>query len=1018
MVITAFTVTVYAQSPQKMSYQCVVRNSAGALVANQAVGIKISILKGSSTGTVVFSETYSPNPQTNANGLVTVEIGGGTATVGTFAGIDWSAGPYFMKTETDPAGGTNYTISGTSQLLSVPYALYAKSAANGFSGSYIDLTNKPVLFDGTWNSLTGKPLLATVATSGSYNDLLNRPILFSGSYNDLTNKPILFDGTWSSLTGKPTTLSGYGITDADGSITNEIQLLSLSGTLLTLSNGGGTVTLPSTGGGDNWGTQTVVTNTTLTGAGTTANPLAVANAVITPSWSRIQDIPAGFADGTDNIDDADNSITNEIQTLNLSGTTLTLSSGGGSVTLPSSGGGDNWGTQTVVTDATLAGNGTTATPLRIADNGVSTVKIVNSAITADKLAANSVTSVKIAAAAVTGEKIAQAGATAGQSLKWNGTTWAPATDETGTGLTLPFSGTGTSSSPLFNITNLGTSGAISTLSSGNYGIWGESASTYGIGVYGVNKNSSGTTYGVFGDVYSPTGFSGFFQGGKFYIKGNTGIGTENPSAKLEVNGQVKITGGTPGAGKVLTSDGVGLATWQTPESNPWLKNSNNIYYNAGNVGIGLNNPTGMLEIYGNSVDSYPQLSLSEADGFARVSFRTMLASAKHWVLAGHTNQTDGESQWHLNYFNGSVGKNIFSVYGNSSVAFDGNVGIGTATPSSKLEVAGQVKITGGAPGAGKVLTSDASGLASWQAPSWLKNGNHIYYNTGNVAIGMTFPRYELTIYQDNDPHIGFYNSTSGTSGTDGFTISTSATGSPVWIWNWENSNMHFATNNTNRMIINADGHVSMMRSLDLNTESTFGALYVKGKQALWWDGTYFSWGYDAEYNYFADKVTIGNPSNPSYMLYVQGNAYATGSWSSSDARFKKDILPISNSLERIMKIRGTSFEFRNDEFKDYQFADGIQYGFIAQELESIFPEVVKTESNGYKSVNYNGIIPVLVEAIKEQQKIINDLKYENEHLKTNNDQVENIIKQLKADNEAINTRLENIEALYGYSAKR
>jgi len=277
MVITALTITVYAQSPQKMSYQGVVRNSAGALVTSHAVGMKISILQGSATGTVVFSETYSPNPQTNANGLVTVEIGGGTASVGTFAGIDWTAGPYFLKTETDPAGSVNYTISGTSQLLSVPYALYAKTAANGFSGA--------------WADLTGKPAFATVATSGSYNDLLNRPTLFSGSYNDLTNKPALFNGTWSSLTGKPTTLAGYGITDADGSITNEIQLLSLSGSLLTLSNGGGTVTLPSSGGGDNWGTQTVVTNTTLTGAGTTSSPLAVANAVITPTWANIQGKP-------------------------------------------------------------------------------------------------------------------------------------------------------------------------------------------------------------------------------------------------------------------------------------------------------------------------------------------------------------------------------------------------------------------------------------------------------------------------------------------------------------------------------------------------------------------------------------------------------------------------------------------------------------------------------------------------------------------------------------------------------
>jgi uncharacterized protein (TIGR02145 family) len=182
---------VFAQSPQKMSYQCVVRNASGALVTNQAVGIKISILQGSASGTAVYTEILTPT--TNANGLVSIEIGGGTG----FDLINWSAGPYFLKTETDPAGGTNYTITGTSQILSVPYALFAKTAK---TADYNDLTNKPLLFDGTWTSLTGKPLFTAVATSGSYNDL--------------TNKPTLFDGTWTNITGKPTTLTGYGITDA------------------------------------------------------------------------------------------------------------------------------------------------------------------------------------------------------------------------------------------------------------------------------------------------------------------------------------------------------------------------------------------------------------------------------------------------------------------------------------------------------------------------------------------------------------------------------------------------------------------------------------------------------------------------------------------------------------------------------------------------------------------------------------------------------------------------------------
>lgn len=120
-----FTVCVFAQPPQKMSYQAVIRNASNALVTNQAVGIRISILQGSPTGTVVYQELFNPNPQTNVNGLVNIEIGGGVPIAGTFSAINWSAGPYYLKSETDPSGGTNYTIVGTSQILSVPYALYA-----------------------------------------------------------------------------------------------------------------------------------------------------------------------------------------------------------------------------------------------------------------------------------------------------------------------------------------------------------------------------------------------------------------------------------------------------------------------------------------------------------------------------------------------------------------------------------------------------------------------------------------------------------------------------------------------------------------------------------------------------------------------------------------------------------------------------------------------------------------------------------------------------------------------------
>jgi hypothetical protein len=147
-----------AQSPQKLSYQAVIRDATGKLVQGGNIGVKITILQGSATGTGVYTETHTA--ATNANGLVSLEIGGGITT-GNFAGIDWSNGPYFLKTETDPAGGTNYSITGVSQLLSVPYALYSQKAGNGFSGDYNDLINKPVTDGSETKILAGTDITVT-----------------------------------------------------------------------------------------------------------------------------------------------------------------------------------------------------------------------------------------------------------------------------------------------------------------------------------------------------------------------------------------------------------------------------------------------------------------------------------------------------------------------------------------------------------------------------------------------------------------------------------------------------------------------------------------------------------------------------------------------------------------------------------------------------------------------------------------------------------------------------------------
>ncbi|MBL7711482.1 MAG: tail fiber domain-containing protein [Chitinophagaceae bacterium] len=116
--------SAFAQAPEKMSYQAIIRDASGSLLKSAPVGFRFSILQGSATGTAVYAETQTVT--TNANGLAATAIGNGTVLSGTVEGIDWADGPYFVTTEIDPLGGTSYSINSTTQLLSVPYALFSK----------------------------------------------------------------------------------------------------------------------------------------------------------------------------------------------------------------------------------------------------------------------------------------------------------------------------------------------------------------------------------------------------------------------------------------------------------------------------------------------------------------------------------------------------------------------------------------------------------------------------------------------------------------------------------------------------------------------------------------------------------------------------------------------------------------------------------------------------------------------------------------------------------------------------
>ncbi len=220
LILSAFFITtgILAQVPERMSYQAVVRNSNNILIANQPIGLRISIIQGAVNGPEVYREVFHPNPVTNANGLITAEIGSGIPTLGAFSSIDWENGPYFIQAEIDTTGGTSYTIIGTTQMLSVPYALHAKTAET-FSGTIAETDPAFAAWDKDYNDLSNKPDLSGFATKETvnqsianidYSHIINIPDLSNYATIDMVNEKGTND--YNKLINKPD-LSNYATKD-------------------------------------------------------------------------------------------------------------------------------------------------------------------------------------------------------------------------------------------------------------------------------------------------------------------------------------------------------------------------------------------------------------------------------------------------------------------------------------------------------------------------------------------------------------------------------------------------------------------------------------------------------------------------------------------------------------------------------------------------------------------------------------------------------------------------------------
>lgn len=1247
----------YGQAPQSMKYQGVARDNVGNELAYQSLGLRLSIVVGSPTGTSVYTETQ--NPTTNEFGLFNVKVGGGTLVSGNFTTIDWGSDSHYLKVEMDETGGTNYNLMGASELLSVPYALYAETSGDTTGKSVWTQKGDTIYYNagnvGIGTTSPSSPLTVETITEnagillndGSGNERVhmahNTGIGGYVQVRDLGNQiTVLFRGSGGSYINSGNV--GIGLTNPDAALHVGGDFKLVDG-----SEGAGKVLTSDGSGLASWQTPaaTAPSDTSLF-ADSAGHAYNADNAdTATYAWEAESADTATYSWEAENSDTADfawNAVWEQnVDTIYYTGGNVgigTSSPGTPLEVLKDSG---SVHQDVIAMKATFADNENYVRSIvwkdefdqRIAAigsvwDGTSNNILFHSQYYGGENTEADVTMI------VKGDGLVGIGtANPGAALDVAGDIKiTDGTEGIGKVLTSDASGLATWQAPIGGAdadwtmdgdTLYSAPDSSITIKGGNVGIgtttpdklltlasaeskiraYTISDSTNSSiafmransGTTTVNYNDqigsvvaqgyNGTTYNKAASIKfsidSTPGFNDMPGRIDFYTTpdgtasqtkrmtinnaGDIGIGTASPSARLDVAGDIKITDGTEGLGKVLTSDATGLASWQTPAATVpsdtslyadsagyadtalfarnvlWDNTGDTIYYTQGRVGIGTSFPFYKLHVSG---------PVGFEAGFGGSIFLDNIA----------TQLKIRSSSSGIYFENNAASSTLMRIMDG------GNVGIGTTSPDTTLHIAGALKVVDGTQGAGKVLTSDAAGLASWQTPSggadadWtIAGGDTIYHLNGNVGIGTATPSGTMELYRDGASNF-IHHASSGSSFGSSFYFYRSRTG-PAIVQNgdklgvigafgWDGSSwasgatiqflvdgvpgsldmpgsILFRTtpdggfSSLQRMIIDNQGNVgigestpvNLLHLTDGNTDIdasqlrieannpgtlTYAALefranpatasllpvgrilayntspgYTNAKMVLQTIGAGPSF-YDAmtlQYENVGigvsdpnDRLVVKSPgtgtsnlsiavnrngstqdvfrvyegpgsqgiltlnnssettqielnaggssyllggfvgigcSAPSYMLHVMGDIAAQGTLRAisatvsttitacSDIRYKKNVVTLGSSLDNVLKMRGVNYHWRKNKFPEKQFTDEQQLGFIAQELELLYPEVVATDEDGYKAVDYGRLTPVLVEAIKEQQALIDAQRKELETLKAEVTEIKAIV---------------------------
>ena len=403
-------------------------------------------------------------------------------------------------------------------------------------------------------------------------------------------------------------------------------------------------------------------------------------------------------------------------------------------------------------------------------------------------------------------------------------------------------------------------------------------------------------------------------------------------------------------------------------SQQWTTTGSNIYYNTGNVGIGTTSPQAKLQ-----VDGTVFINNAAAPGFY--------------------GQSAGVNKVYLGYDGAATGLQLYNFQSTQSLniqddgdlVYGGNVGIGTTTPVSALQLGSLTSI---------------STVVNKQSLF----GNNMYYTGGQTGTGVwkyitTAPASAMRLWADGS--IRFHTVASGTAEATINSADMDVNGVKMIIQNDGNVGIGTTTPTTK---LDVNGSIT---STAVNIQRTSAAPSVGNAPCILFSNTgggYYDLiqgGSDAGMQFFSyvgggwtERMRIASSGNvgigtttPSRTLYVNGTSGGTNAWENlSDKRLKKDVLSIENGLDKVMALRPITFNWNKTVNPELKLDDRNHLGFIAQEVETVLPQVVSTTDDAMKtkSVAYSDIVPVLTKAIQEQQATIEAQQKQIDELKTQN----------------------------------